>query len=51
MVYVGTLHIAHHANVLEALEAGKPVLCEKPLTTKLIHSRKLIDTARSRAYY
>ena len=51
VVYIGTLHIAHHANVLEALKAGKPVLCEKPLTTKLIHTRELIDTARSKGTF
>ncbi len=51
VVYIGTLHIAHHGNVLEALEAGKHVLCEKPLTTKLIHSRELVAKARTKGLF
>ena len=51
VVYVGTLHIAHHRNVLDALERGKHVLCEKPLTTELIHSRELVARARSKKLF
>ena len=31
-VYVANLHPAHYETVRSCLEAGKPVLCEKPLT-------------------
>ncbi len=47
VVYIGTLHVAHYSEVLEAMEAGKHILCEKPLTTKLVHSRELVAKART----
>lgn len=46
VVYVGTLHIAHRDNALEALDAGKHVLCEKPMTTNLKHTSELIAKAK-----
>jgi predicted dehydrogenase len=46
VVYVATPHSAHHAATLVCLEAGRPVLCEKPFTINLAQTRELVDTAR-----
>lgn len=46
VVYIGTLHIAHRNNTLEALEAGKHVLCEKPMTMYPTHTSELITKAK-----
>lgn len=40
IVYVGTTNSIHRVNCLQALEAGKPVLCEKPF---MVNSREAID--------
>lgn len=46
VVYVGTIHVTHHALVLQVLAAGKHVLCEKPMTMSPAHTGELILTAR-----
>ena len=46
VVYVATPHSAHHAAALACLDAGKAVLCEKPLTVDAAQARSLIDAAR-----
>lgn len=51
VVYVGTLTVTHHAVVSKVLAAGKPVLCEKPLTMSPAHTRELIRAARSRKLF
>ena len=48
LVYVASPHPAHHAAARAALEAGKAVLCEKPLTTSLAQTTELIELARER---
>jgi predicted dehydrogenase/aryl-alcohol dehydrogenase-like predicted oxidoreductase len=45
-VYIATVHTGHAALVLAALEAGKAVLCEKPLTPNLGTTMALVDAAR-----
>lgn len=45
-VYVSTVHTQHESLVCMALEAGKAVLCEKPLTTSLAGTERVIETAR-----
>ncbi|WFR66731.1 Gfo/Idh/MocA family oxidoreductase [Curtobacterium flaccumfaciens] len=45
-VYVSTVHTGHAALVLAALEAGKAVLCEKPLSPNHGTSMALADVAR-----
>ncbi|WP_144715003.1 aldo/keto reductase [Curtobacterium pusillum] len=45
-VYVSTVHTGHAALVLAALEAGKAVLCEKPLSPNHGTSMALADAAR-----
>ncbi len=44
-VYVATPAALHHAHVTLALEAGKPVLCEKPFTTTAAEARDLAALA------
>ena len=45
-IYVATPHPAHHHNVLLALNAGKPVLCEKPFAVNAREAQEMVDTAR-----
>lgn len=47
-VYIATLHPFHHDWILRCLEAGKHVLCEKPLTMNAHEARSAIDLARDR---
>jgi predicted dehydrogenase len=47
-VYVATPHPFHHACALLALEAGKPVLVEKPFTLNASQAWDLISEARVR---
>ncbi len=48
MVYIATPHRFHYEQVVLALEAGKPVLCEKPLTVNAAETQKLIDLAHKK---
>lgn len=48
IVYVATPHHAHHEAAALCLEAGKAVLCEKPLTLNAADSRALTGLARKR---
>ncbi|WP_081655815.1 Gfo/Idh/MocA family protein [Amycolatopsis vancoresmycina] len=48
VVYVATPHPMHHGNARLALEAGKPVLVEKPFTMDAGEARDLVELARSR---
>ncbi|WP_329068955.1 Gfo/Idh/MocA family protein [Amycolatopsis sp. NBC_01480] len=51
VVYVATPHPLHHANALLALEAGKPVLVEKPFTMNAAEARELVAVARERGLF
>lgn len=51
VVYVSTPHNYHRDNVRLALEAGKAVLCEKPLTVNAREASEIIDLARSRKLF
>mgnify|MGYP006203704625 FL=1 len=44
-VYVATPHPAHHDNVIMALNAGKPVLCEKPFAVNAQQAQAMVDAA------
>lgn len=46
-VYVATPHAGHAAVVEAALEAGRAVLCEKPLTASLAETERLAACAQS----
>lgn len=45
-VYVGTIHPQHFSCVKTCLEAGKPVLCEKPVTMNADELEELLALAR-----
>lgn len=47
VVYIGSPHVAHAAQVVQALEAGKHVLCEKPLALDRATAEQLFATARA----
>ena len=51
VVYVGTIHPHHMKAVLMMLEAGKPVLCEKPLTCSAADTETLIKAAREKGVF
>jgi predicted dehydrogenase len=51
VVYVATPHAAHYAATRLLLEAGKAVLCEKPLTLDLATAQSLVDIARARGVF
>jgi predicted dehydrogenase len=45
-VYVATPHPQHEANTILALNAGKPVLCEKPFAVNAIQAQAMVAAAR-----
>lgn len=51
VVYVGTPHNLHHQNTLMALEAGKHVLCEKPLAVNAAQATEVIALARKKGLF
>jgi predicted dehydrogenase len=51
MVYIAAPHNAHFATAMLMLEAGKPVLCEKPLTVNARQTRELIALSRSNGVF
>jgi predicted dehydrogenase len=50
-VYVSTPHTLHRGNSLDAIAAGKAVLCEKPLTVNPAEARSLIASAEQAGVY
>ena len=46
VVYVASPHALHVEHATAALEAGKHVLCEKPLTVSLAEAEEMVATAR-----
>ena len=50
-IYVATTHNFHLKNSIDAIKAGKAVLCEKPLTSNLIDTKELIKTAQESETY
>ncbi|WP_135553506.1 Gfo/Idh/MocA family protein [Paenibacillus cymbidii] len=51
IVYIGTLHTVHCENALTLLNAGKAVLCEKPLTMNAAESAQMIELARRKGLF
>jgi len=50
-VYIATPHSLHLENTLAAIEAGKSVLCEKPLTTNAADCERILTAARERSVF
>jgi dihydrodiol dehydrogenase / D-xylose 1-dehydrogenase (NADP) len=51
IVYVGTPHALHRQNCLDAIAAGKHVLCEKPLTINEREAREVAEAARAKGVF
>jgi predicted dehydrogenase len=48
VVYIATPPFLHHAQAMKALQAGKHVICEKPLATDLKQADEMIGLAQKR---
>jgi predicted dehydrogenase len=51
VIYVATPHPMHKENTLLALNAGKPVLCEKPFTINAREAEEAVRTAREKRLF
>jgi predicted dehydrogenase len=51
VVYVATPHPMHKVNTMLALNAGKPVLCEKPFTINAREAEEAVRTAREKQLF
>ncbi len=51
VVYVATPHDRHRADTLAALQAGMPVLCEKPLAINHRQGKEMVDAARAASVF
>lgn len=50
-VYIASPHRFHHTSIRQCLEAGKPVLCEKPLTVTADQAKDLFELAEARGVF
>ncbi|KAH9846034.1 NAD-P-binding protein [Lenzites betulinus] len=50
-VYIGTPHTLHYENALEALNAGKHVLCEKATTSNAAELKALLALAKEKKLF
>lgn len=48
VIYIGSIHPYHLPLAKESLDAGKPVLCEKPLCMNARETRELIAYAKAK---
>ncbi len=51
VVYISTPHQDHRTSTLLCLEAGKPVLCEKPFAINAGEARDMVEAARARGVF
>ncbi|MCZ7589855.1 MAG: Gfo/Idh/MocA family oxidoreductase [Gaiella sp.] len=51
VVYVATPHLVHCEHMLLCLEAGLPVLCEKPFTMNAREATRVVAEARARGLF
>lgn len=50
-VYIGTPHTVHKTNALDAIAAGKHVLCEKPFTLNARDAQEIFDAAEKKGVF
>lgn len=51
IVYIATLSNAHYDNIKACLEAGKHVICEKPMTQTASQAQEMITLAREKQLF
>lgn len=51
IVYIGTPHAFHKQNCLDAIEAGKPILCEKAFTLNARDAKEVFARALEKRVY
>lgn len=51
VVYIGTPHTFHCENALDAIAAGKHVLCEKPIALNARDAQRMLDAARKKGVF
>ena len=50
-MYIGSIHVQHKDSLMKLFDAGKPVLCEKPLTTGITDTSAVIQAAREKGLF
>ncbi len=50
-IYIATPHTFHKEHALLAINAGKPVLCEKPFTVNAAQATEVIEAARAKGVF
>ncbi len=51
VVYVASVNSCHYRNCLDALQAGKPVLCEKPFMVNIKEAEGVISFAHEKRLF
>jgi len=51
VVYIGTPHAFHKQNMLDAIAAGKNVLCEKAFTINAAEAKEVLEAAKAKNVY
>lgn len=51
IVYIATPHALHHQNAIDAIEAGKHVLCEKPMAINSKEAEMIVRAARAKGVF
>lgn len=51
IVYVGTPHVFHRQNCLDAIAAGKHILCEKPFAMNEREALQIVGAAKERGVF
>lgn len=51
VIYIATPHKAHKANILQAVAAGRAVVCEKPFVTTVADGMEVVAAAKAAGVY